>query len=102
MEKIRWTYLQLFLKVVLLLYIIFIFACGDIRGSIATTYAMNSNHDAILPLPPIPLLNPAPSPTPTPASSPLPTSVASQSSQTGQTSQAQPIPTRHGVQPIST
>ena len=102
MEKIRWTYLQLFLKVVLILYIIFIFACGNIRGSIVTTYAMNSNHDAILPLPPIPLLNPTPSPTPIPASSPLPTSVASQPSQTGQTSQAQPVPTRQGVQLIST
>lgn len=97
MKKNRRAFLYFFLKVSLLLYVLLLFVCGDIRGNIVTTYAMNSNHDLTLPLPPIPLLNP----TPTPASSPLPTSVASQPSQARQTSQRRPTPTKRVVMPVS-
>jgi len=98
MKKNRRAFLYFFLKVSLLFYLLLLFVCGDIRGNIVTTYAMNSNHDLTLPLPPIPILNP----TPTPASSPLSTSVASQPSQAKQTSQGHPTPTKRVVMAVST
>jgi hypothetical protein len=100
MKKNRRTFLYFFLKVSLLLYVLLLFVCVDIRGNIVTAYAMNLNHGLTLPLPLISILDLAP--TPTPASSPLPTSVASQPSQAIQTPQAGSTPTKQVAMPIST
>src|SRR5260370_18604564 len=97
MKKNRRAFLYFFLKVSLLFYLLLLFVCGDIRGNIVTTYAMNLNHDITLPLPPVPIQKP----TPTPASSPRSTSVASQPSQAKQPSRDHQTPTNLLVIPPS-